>query len=100
MKKKKRREVPWRDIRCVWCGVEFKAVRSHRRTCGPSCRWKLATYKNSLGWEPDAPPGNVTAAQAIKAVIDILIHREQQARALDKRADQYRAVAGIQKFTS
>lgn len=84
----------WIVRRCVWCDSKFKTSRGDSRTCTGKCRLRLATFRKNLGWEPDRPPGDMTAGAAIDLVILTLIRREAAARALSARAEVYRAKAG------
>lgn len=85
----------WLKLRCVWCGAEFLAHRCDTRTCTGKCRLRLQRFRKELGWEPDRPPGDMTAGAAIDLVILTLIRREAEARALHARAELYRKASGV-----
>lgn len=76
-KRSQRREL---TVKCVWCDEPFDTTREDAKTCSGKCRQRLAAFVNHLGWEPDEPPGEVTAQHAIDLVILHLIYQERTRR--------------------
>lgn len=65
---------------CAWCAEHFESNREDAKTCSGRCRQRLSAFIRELGWEPDNPPGPVTASVAIGAEVFGLILKEKRRR--------------------
>lgn len=70
----------WNRNRCVWCAAAFKCNQSRTATCSNKCRLRLHRYRAETGFNPEKPPGKITAAAALDLLIVTLIRRERDRR--------------------
>jgi len=78
-KRTRRRELKYTTI-CAWCREHFESNREDAKMCSGRCRQRMSAFVRELGWEPDEPPGNVTASVAIGAEVFGLIVKEKRRR--------------------
>lgn len=89
-KRKRQRPLKVTTI-CAWCAEHFESNREDAKTCSGRCRQRLSAFVRELGWEPDNPPGPVTASVAIGAEVFGLILKEKRRR---EEASAYLAKTG------
>lgn len=78
-KRTRRRELKVTTI-CAWCREHFESNREDAKMCSGRCRQRMSAFVRELGWEPDEPPGQVTASAAIGLEVFGLIQREKRRR--------------------
>lgn len=71
-------------ILCEWCGQTKQSSREDTKTCGESCRLRMSRFRSRFGYEPDEPPGNITARTAFDLEIFRLIKQEQRRRKMEQ----------------
>jgi hypothetical protein len=67
-------------VRCVWCFEPFETNHSNAQTCSGKCRSRLAFFRKVTGFDPDEPPGNVTAHTAYLDLVAKLLAAERVRR--------------------
>lgn len=82
--KLKGRRERWIKNVCRWCGKPFKATRSGVQTDTNRCRLNLHRFRKETGFDPERPPGELSAGEALDLLIIKLIARERDRLAAER----------------
>lgn len=70
----------WARNICSWCGRTFYACQHRTATCGGRCRLNLHRFRLATGFDPESPPGKLTAFVAVNTLLQELLIREKMRR--------------------